>query len=358
MTDDFAANACPTVEGIVDSLSLLRKRPVPYSDANLASRLDLLLLPFLRGLPSLDQRVRRLQLALGVAADRLTRDYEIVHRHVFLKPASHPVDERRKAALRELQEHESLGERTTSGTVKGLEDRMLPVFAEILLDPEFENQLDAEHPISRRGSNPLTSLSSSFRPIAHHMKIEIDDDDHRKIRLFRELKREILVPDQRVAIIRFHTRTSDPIEDSVKVLSDGHSYIGTRPDRQSAAVGDWMMHFIDLGGRKGPGDEITVTMSEGFFDEQLGERHPTIWMTANHTGTANISLGLRLPKAKRIGAKAEFRIVRNPHSDSDILKREPIAVTRDGWAKVEFPSIGMRMNHLYGIFFPDLDIYE
>ncbi len=119
-----------------------------------------------------------------------------------------------------------------------------------------------------------------------------------------------------------------------------------------------MMHFIDLGERKGPGDEVTIAISEELFDKGLAERHPTLWMTANHAGIMDLSLAVQLPKTKRAGAKAEFRIVRNPHSDSEILKREPITITRDGWAKVEFPSLETKLNHVYGIFFPDLDIYE
>jgi hypothetical protein len=358
-TDDFAQNARPTTAGIVDSLEMLRKRTAPFADAELASRLDLLLLPFLRGIPTLEQRVSRLQQALRLAADRLSRDYEIIYRHVFLEPAHHGVEKRREAALQELSGHETLSERATTGAVKSIEDRLTKVLADTLLDPEFERLLDTEHAILRPQQTVLPEIPSiAFQPLDFRYRLEIDDDDHRKFRVFRELSMENLLPDQRVAVVRYHLRMANPfpVADSVKVLSEHHRYIGTLRETYLAAVGDWMMHFIDLGERREPGETVTIVITDEYFDDQHGEREPSLAITANHQGTGIISLSFRLPKAKRDNVKAEARIVRSPHSDRAVVSRKPLTISQDGWVTTEFT--GFEPNHQYGIFFPGLDLYK
>ena len=212
LTGNFVQTARPTQRGIVDSLAgILRRCDVPFADDALASRLDLLLLPFLRDIPTAQERVTRLQQALTLASGRLSRDYEIVYRHIFLKPAHSVVTDRRKAALEELQEHPSLSERQTVGTVKGLEQRMLQTLANILLDPEFEQQLDDEHP---RPSEPATSsitAQHAFKMLSANVSVEINSEDYRKC-VVRQLRRlETSVPDQRVAMIRFRSLSSDPM---------------------------------------------------------------------------------------------------------------------------------------------------
>lgn len=357
-TDFFAQNACPPAAGVIDSLELLRKRAAPFSGAELATRFDLLLLPFLRGLPSVQQRVERLQQALHVAADRLPRDYEIVFRHLFLRPTSVKVEERREAALAELNDRKRHSDRTTTNAVKSLEERVVKLVAETLIAEDFELDLDEAHPIERPLQVGMAAIPArAFRPLDFRYTLEIDDDDHRRFRVFREISRELLLPDQRVAVIRYYVRMGHPypVEGTVKVLSDGHTYIGTLADTQTAAVGDWMMHFIDLGERKSPGDTITITMTDELLDDQHGEREPSLAITTDDHGTGNISLALRLPKGKRTNVKPEARVVRNPHADSVTVSRKPLEVGRDGWIETEFS--GYSENHQYGIFLPGLDIY-
>ncbi len=354
--EDFAENACPTQQCIVGSLGILRKRPAPFSADALASRLDLLFLPFLRGIPTADQRIRRLKEALKLAAGRLARDHEIAYRHVFLEPAHQKLDERRQVALPELQELAPLKERESPATVSRMEERMLPVLADILLDLEFEQELDSEHPKPKH----IESIgpTHAFQTLSFSASADINNDDHRKVVVHRLIRLETLLPDQRVAPIRYHHRASDPmpVKGSVKTLSDGHTYLGTLPDSQDGAVADWMIHFVALGGRKNPGDVSEIEMVAEYFDKDRNETHPYITLTADHVGVRSADLSMRLPLDKLSEATAEYRIVSNPHSNGVIIGREPLDIAEDGWVRAEFTNL--LLGHLYGIFCPNVNLYK
>lgn len=357
-SEDFAENACPTAEGIVESLSILRKKRVPFAADALVSRLDLLFLPFLRGVPTTGKRVERLAAALNLVADRLPRDQEIAYRHVFLAPVHEGVDQRRSAALEELQAHKPLKERQTPGTVKGIEGRMLPAVANILLDPEFACELDEKLPMSTRApTNRRPGASEAFRTLSHSLAIEIDDDDHRITRLHRLIHLEILLPDQLVVPVRYHARASNPmpVDGSMTMLSKGHTYLGTLPDTQTGSVADWMVHFIYLGTSKDPGDLVTIEMSHEIFDEECNDDNPCVTATVTR-GADSTCVAMRLPKRKWPGAAAEVRITRNAHSEGVIIERTPLPIAKDGWVRAEFTKIEVGLQ--YGIFFPGLELYK
>jgi hypothetical protein len=356
--EDFAENARPTPQGIVGSLVLLRKHDEPFGSDALATRLDLLLLPFLRGIPTVEQRISRLQEALNMVAGLLTSEQQTVYRHIYFNPNRLALGKRRKAAFEELPKEVGFRSRETSRTASGIEERMLPDVAGILLDSEFEKELDDEHPIARESSGSDAIPTHAFQLVSSKISVEIDNEDYRKFTFHRVVRLQALLPDQRIAAIRYHTKTSDPmpVDGSVKLLSEGHTYMGTHPDSHDGAVADWMMHFIHLGGRKEPGDTVTIEMRGELFDEAKSDRHPNVAFTVDHENVESINLAMRLPRAKLAGTAAESRVVRNPHSNSVVDARQPLTIGEDGWARVGFtnPKPGFQ----YGIFLPDFDLYK
>jgi hypothetical protein len=357
--EDFAENACPTPQGIVGSMAILRKEPEPFGADALTSRLDLLLLAFLRGIPTIEQRASRLQEALKLVAGRLENDHEVAYRHVFLEPAHKKLDQRRIDALQELQELVPFRELKTPAAVARIEDRMLLAVADILLDPVFERELDEKHPMPARTA-PHRSLgpTHAFQPLSWSLALEIDDEDYRKMTVHRQVQLQTLLPDQRVASLRYYTRGSSslPVDGSVKMLSQGHTYLGTLPDRLYGAVADWMTHLVHLGSRKEPGDIVNIEMSEEYFDEAASDDQPFVTLTVDHTGVSSLRLAMRLPRVKRAEATAESRITQSPHSNGVIVQQAALATAKDGWVRAEFTDLQVGLQ--YGIFFPDLDLYN
>lgn len=354
--DLFAENARPTSEGIVGSLAILRKPVKPFAEEELATRLDLLLLPFLSGIQTEEERVSRLGLALKLAADRLPPAYEVVYRHVFLDPTEEEIGERRTKAVAELGERFPSRRGNETPSVKSIEGRLLPLLAEILLDPEFEHDLDNEYP--KPVSVDTDLFTHAFQLLSVSLSFEIDRDDYRKS-VYRKVTRlEALVPDQRVATIRYHTRASNPmpVKGSVVMLSEGHTYLGTLPDSQEGDIADWMDQFIHLGGRKEPGDKVEIDMRQEFFDEAKSDTRPCVTFTLDQECAGCVNLALRLPLDMKPGTKAESRIVRSPHSKSVTLKRKSLTIEEDGWVRAEFTELQSGLQ--YGIFLPNFNLYK
>jgi hypothetical protein len=356
--DFFAENACPTPRGIVDSLTILRKCEKPFATEELATRLDLLFLPFLSGIETEEQRVSRLAAALELAADRLPSGYEIVYRHIFLKPEDKELGKRREKALAELGESFPSKRDNETPTIKSIEGRLLPLLAEILLDPEFEQALDSEYP--KPTDETLSCLfapTQAFQIISASLSYEIENEDCRKSILHRVHQLESLLPDQRVVGIRYHTRASNPmpVDDGVVMLSKGHTYLGAHPDSQDGAIADWILQFVYLGTRMEPGDRTWVEMRTEFFDEAKSDEHPCVTFTVDHQNIGKIDLAMRLPEDKR-EATAEYRVIKSPHSNSVVVDAGPLAVTKDGWVRVAFTDLEVGLQ--YGIFWPEFDLYK
>lgn len=355
-TGDFAQNARPTIGGIADSLAILRKRRAPFAADALASRLDLLLLPFLDDLPTIEERVTRLRQALTLAADSLAVEHQIVYRHVFLEPAHAQIGLRRNDAFDEMPKQVGFRTRESSATVSRIEDKMLPALAELLLDPEFEQDLDDAHPKSER----ITRLAHlhATRHLVSSLSWEIDDDDHRKAVLRRELELEVLVPDQRVAALRYNTNTSDPlpVKNSVEMFSAEHTYLGSLPDSKDGAVASWMLHFIHLGARKEPGDIVKIEMQEAYFDEKRHDNRPCVTNTVDDHPAKEVAVAMRLPKSKIRTAKPERQVIASPHSNAVVVHREPLPIDRDGWIRAVFTDL--KIGFQYGIYLPGFDLYK
>lgn len=356
MTGDFAQNPRPTIGGIADSLAILRKRRAPFATDALASRLDLLLLPFLDGISTIEERVTRLQQALKLAASSLAPEHQIVYRHVFLEPAHVQVGLRRNDAFDEIPKEVGFRTRESSATVSRIEDKLLPMLAEILLDPEFARDLDEVHPKPARVVTPAPQ--HAFRALKLDLAWEINDDDYRKSVLRHVTQLEVLLPDQRVVPIRYNSDASDPspVEGSVKVLSDEHTYLGTLPDSKDGALANWMLHFIHLGGRKEPGDLITIVMQEEFFDAERRDNHPCVTNTIDVHPITESTLSLRLPKGKIGTVKPEQQIIASPHSNAVVMERRVLPITNDRWVRAEFTDL--KVGFQYGIYLPKFDLYK
>jgi hypothetical protein len=356
MTDDFQDIACPTPPGIEASLRLLRRADEPFSDTNLADRRDLLFLPFLRDIATVEQRIDRLKVALELATDHLpSRAYEVVYRGIFLEPRG-SLSDRRKALLAELARLFPEKQDNESPSVKGAEERMISKLTQILLNPEFEMHLDEVHPKPRRIST-ATPLHA-FRSLITDFACEIDDSDYRRMKVLRSNTLEILLPDQLVAPIRYNTDASNPlpVKDTVEVLSAGHTYLGTLPDRKDGAVASWMLQFVHLGTRKDPGDVITIDMRQEFFDEDQNEPHFCVTLTIDIHPLSRGVVSMRLPEGKLGEAKPERRAIANPHSNATIVEREALPIDGDGWIRTEFTDL--KLGHQYGIYLRDFDLYK
>jgi hypothetical protein len=356
MTDDFQDIASPTPTGIESSLKLLRKLEEPFSAAALADRRDLLFLPFLRGITTAEQRIDRLKAALELASDHLpNRAYEAVYRGVFLEPTGN-VSKRRDTVLATLAQLSADKRDNQSPTVKSIEERLVPALVAILLDPEFEAALDDIHPKSERVATaaPLHAI----RNLITDFSCEIDNNDYRRMKIRRNITLEVLLPDQRVAVIRYNTDASNPlpVKDTVKVLSANHTYLGTFPDRKDGAVANWMLQFIHLGTRKDPGDVITIDIHQEFFDEHQSEAHFCMTLTVDTHPMNRGVVSMRLPEGKLGEAKPERRIIANPHSNAVTVERTDLPITGDGWIRTEFTNLGV--GYQYGIFLRDFDLYK
>jgi len=356
MTDDFQDIACPTPAGIEASLKLLRKADEPFSEANLVDRRDLLFLPFLRDITTLEQRASRLKAALELATDRLpNRAYEVVYRVIFLEPDG-KLSDRRNAALAELAQLFPEKQDNESPAAKGIEERLVPKLAGILLDPAFALELDDADPKPKQIG--AVGAMSAFRVVTSNLSFEIDNDDHRKSVVQRKTQLECRLPDQRIAVLRFNSKISNPmpVEDSVEMQSAGHAYLGSFPDSKHGAVADWILHLIYLGARLDPGDIAEIEMREEYFDEGRSERHPCVTYTLDHDPLNKASMALRLPKGKLQTAKPERQIIATPHSNAVVVHRKALPIGKDGWVRTEFTDL--KVGFQYGIYLPNFDLYR
>lgn len=356
MTDDFQDIACPTPSGIEGSLKLLRKLDEPFSAGAIADRRDLLFLPFLRDIATVEQRIDRLKAALELASDHLSsRAYEVIYRGIFLEPKG-SLSDRRKALLAELAQLFPEKRDNESPSVKGAEERMISKLVQILLSPEFEKHLNEAHPKPRRIST-ATPLHA-FRSLFTDFSCEIDNNDYRRMKVLRSNTLEVLLPDQLVAPIRYNTDASNPlpVNDTVEVLSAGHTYLGTLPDRKDGAVASWMLQFVHLGTRKDPGDVITIDMRQEFFDEHQTEPHLCVTLTIDIHPLNRGVISMRLPEGKLGEAKPERRVIASPHSNAVTVERKPLPIEDDGWIRTEFNDL--KLGHQYGIYLDDFDLYK
>jgi hypothetical protein len=354
--DDFAQNACPTKRGIAESLAILRKHPRPFSAEALESRLDLLLLPFLRGVPTSDERVAHLQTALTQAADELSREHQLVYRYVFLDPAHERIGERRTAVFKVLPKAVGFRTRESPATVSRMEDRMLPILAEILLNPEFAEGLDIPRPEPHgAGRQPSYEADKAYEIIYSRAAIEIDDKDPRRHTSRRTMGVRMLVPDQRVVGIRFAKPSSDPEdgEHGVTLTDPSHTYLGTFPDTPPEGTRNWFIHLIDLGERKRPKDMVEVEISVQHFDETGIE--PDLYLVfENHYDTLReVELAIRVPSNKIAEAKPETRI---SEVSGIVILKEPAEIEPDRWVRAHFGDL--KVGRQYGIFFPGLSLYS
>jgi hypothetical protein len=327
----------------------------PHKAETLSVRRDLLFLPFLRDITTLEQRASRLRAALELAADRLpNRAYETVYRGIFLEPVGN-VSDRREAVLKELARLFADKQDNQSPTVKSIEERLVPALVKVLLDPDFARDLDREHP--KPDCTVPVTLSHAFRALTSSIAWEIDEDDHRKSVLRRDMQLEILVPDQLVLPIRYNIEGSDPspVKDSME-LHDGHTYLGTLPDKKDGAVAKWMLHFIHLGSRKDPGDVVTIKTQAAFFDKERHDSRPCVTFTVDTHPIDGVSLSLRLPKSKVKTAKPVRQIIAKPHANAVVVKRAPLPIAKDGWITIEFTDL--KIGFQYGIYLPDFDLYR
>jgi hypothetical protein len=357
--DDFAQNARPTARGVAESLTVVRRRDEPFSSEALGSRLDLLLLPFLRDIPTLSGRVARLQSALALAADQLAPDHEVAYRHVFLAPEHEGLEQRRRVALEELQAKEPFRELKSATAVRRIEDRMLPLLANVLLDVEFHAYLEEQEPrLAARASNTSSPARPALQLVSANTTVDIEAADCRKTIVHRRHQYEALAADQRVAAIRYHARTTDPmpVDGSVKLLDDKQTYLGTLPDHYEGAVADWLVHFVHFGGPLEPGACVGVDLQVELFDKDERDPHPNITLTVDHVGINSIDLAIRLPEQKRGDAHPEARVISGAHSLPVILEKTPLSISRDGWAKIERSDLAVGLQ--YGIFFPGFHLYK
>lgn len=358
--EDFAQIARPTPEGVEGSLGLLRRRPVPFAEAELTSRLDLLFLPFLKGIPTAAQRVARLQTALRLAASHLSPEREIVYRHVFLEPGDPEVEKRLRQACDEINEGRSGEAQVETSAARRIGDRMLPVLAKLLLDPDFENELDEQHPLARAATARLLSDPvDAFELVTYKCEVSVDDTDLRKQEEHRTLRMRLLLPHQRVIGFRYYNRCSPPtpVKDGVTMLSEGHTYLGTLPETLTGSPADyWWMHFIHLGERKEPGDEVEIEMRERYFDKDMRDNHPHLTVLVRFESLQTVNLAVRLPTQRRDDATPVARVVKDPYDANILVDTWEIEPSDDGWVRQEF--VDCKVGLQYGIFFDDFDLYN
>ena len=142
-----------------------------------------------------------------------------------------------------------------------------------------------------------------------------------------------------------------------------HTYLGALPDAIEGSPIDWWMHFVHLGRRRQPGNEVAVEMVALYLDQAEGNRNPFVAMTVRFESLQTIDLGLRLPANKRKDAKPVARVIKDPFSQEPettngqaVDKEWPLEVLADGWIRCEFGKLSLGQQ--YGIFLPVFDLYN
>jgi hypothetical protein len=356
--DAFAQNVRPTEQGVREALEIVRKLREPFAQNALAQRLDLLMLPFLRGIPTTKQRVARLQTALEFAADEFTAEDRIVYRHVFQESVYKDVGKRHMAAAAEINEHRPPDLQVQSGSLRRKEERLLKQLPVLLFAPSFEERLDEQYPLERdTASAEPVYPEDTYERLFYSWDIDIDEDDPRKHTDHRLIKLRTVLPHQRIFGLRhFSNRVpATPIENGVSLDDPDQKYLGTFSDSIEGTPIGWFMHFFHVG-LKLPGEEWEIKTHEEYLDEGDGERHPHILIVARFATHEAIRLGLRVPKRFRDRAKIEARVLRHPLHSPNTLKRWELEIDQDGWARYEFPDCIQGLG--YGIYLRNVDIYK
>jgi hypothetical protein len=236
---------------------------------------------------------------------------------------------------------------------------VLDLLADTLLDPNFEAQLAEQHPLERDvvpGSRS-EAVPDAFELITYQCNVTIDDTDPRKQEEHRTATLRLLLPYQRVVGIRYYSYRSPPSpeKDGVTVLSKGHTYLGTLPDPIDGSPGRWWMHFIHLGQRKKPDDEVVIETQERYFDKDARSTVPHHTLRVRSESLRTVKLGVRLPANRRAEAKPVARVIADPYDSNVVVDEWKLMPSKDGWVHETFDDC--KVGFQYGIFFPGIDLY-
>jgi hypothetical protein len=358
--EEFAQNTSPTAQGVRESLEILRKSHEPLGQNALSTRLDLLLLPFLRGIPTLEERVARLKTGLDFVATELSAEDQIIYRHVFREPTSKNVGPRRRDAAAEISQGRDPEKQIEEPAVRGKEKGMLGRVARELLDPNFEEQLDEQHPVARDTSNAeMAYPEDAFEMSSYSWDFIIDEDDPRKQIDRRVMQLQMTLPHQRVFGLRYYNDRvpPQPVEDGVTVDDAEQTYLGTFLDPIEGTSSGWWMHLFHLGQLKPPGEEVQVATTEQYFDEGEGEKKPHVTVAVRFDTLKTINLGIWVPTRFRHSVKAEARVVSDPYYGRHLVGSPwKLDVDDDGWVREEFTDCQKGLQ--YGIYLRNINIYK
>jgi hypothetical protein len=348
----------PTEHDVLTSLAVLRKLTEPFGASALKMQMPLLQLPFLRGISSTDERVAHLKAALVLAADDLTADQRSVYRHVFQEPAQGSLGKRQQDAADEINERRAFGNEIESTAARSKEKVLMERVAALLLDSDFADRLDEHHQVAREAVAPAPPFpDDAYEMLSYEWEFDIDEDDPRKHIDRRVMRLRMTLPHQRVFGLIFYNYRLPHTPTGGVVLDDPEqTYLDTLPDPAEGMPGDWWMHFIHLGRRKLPGEEIEVSTCERYFDEGRGESKPHVAITVRFASLRVIRAGVRVPARFLDRVRGEALIVRDPYNTRQPVGRWDLTPDADGWVRQEFTDCELGLQ--YGVYLRDINLYK
>jgi len=359
---DFEENLRPDPTNVAAALKKLWTKSEPLEPGALRS-LDLLGLPFLAGIPTVDAREAHLRTALRFVTEDLAPMQQVIYKMIFLEPTHAGNMEKRFARVAE-QINKGLSDEATKldgPNARKHGEAMLKLLAKILLSDQFREQLDDQFVIERKNglqSKPLFP-SDTHELLEYEWELDISDDDPRIHRERCKATVKMTLPHQRVLGLRYHTDRvpGRPAKDGVALADPKHTYLGTFPDPLEGAASKWWMHFIHLGRRQPLGAKVTVRTEERYFDEGEGESDIYLARLVRSRAQHSLKLGIRLPCNRLDEIEPKARIVRNPYDEGELVDEWRLPVGEDGWVRETFNDrLEVRMQ--YGIFLPNFDLYK
>lgn len=355
----FEENVRPTAHAVAQIFGLLCKEKRPLSLDALSVYLDLMLLPCLNGLASVEARAERLRFALDVASQELTNEHQLLYRRALAEPDSHPPHKRWGSISDAVNALPSRRDNPiVEGTVRKNAQKMFELLAKTLVDPNFAVQLDEDHPVERTDSPQSTSASpaDAYELLEYAWELDISADDPRLHLEHRKMKARMTLPHQRVLGLRYYTDRVPGAPDSVTIVDSRQKYLDTFPDPLEGAPSKWWMHFVHLGERKALGAEVTVEMHERYLDAGEGEQNPYLARLIRSEAQRSLILAIRLPLDRVGDTKPEARVIRDPYDQPEPVDKWTLDVSKDGWVRESFKNLQTHLQ--YGIFLPGFGIYK